>query len=451
MRTSSFRTLRRIHGLTACLLAAIVCATSTIQAAEAPPEYMAYQSYLVDGNGDALGLSSPENYAVIFRIYDALIDGTLLWAEQQAVTVDKGYFSVLLGEGADNGGEPRPALSSVFEGATASDRYIGITVKGIGSGGSDVDIMPRLQLVSSSYAFMAATATKVLADAIDSSQIADGTITSSDIEASAVGSSEIAVDAVGSSEIAAGAVGSSEIAAGAVGSSEIAAGAVGSSEIAADAVGSSKINDRSIAAVDIGYGTITGSEIKNGTIGSSDIQEGLRLPAYAGVNGSSVNVAFTVQQDSGDSAALVLYDSSSESIATFRKPNPTVALTLYGKGAQTGGGSWLTNSDERLKQNITHYTAGLDEIVQLRPVRYRYRDIPERGLKSSEEHIGLIAQEVQLAIPEAVSTDSDGYLSLDADPIHWASLNAIKELAKENAELKNRLLVLEEKVEALLE
>ena len=75
-----------------------------IKAADsAPPDRVAYQGYLVDGNGDPLGNSVPANYDVVFRIYNVKQGGTtdnILWAEQQTVTVDKGYFSVLLGEGS---------------------------------------------------------------------------------------------------------------------------------------------------------------------------------------------------------------------------------------------------------------------------------------------------------------------------------------------------------------
>ena len=49
-----------------------------------------------------------------------------------------------------------PAFSAVFTGTDASDRYIGITVKGIGPDNSDADILPRLRLVTSPYAYMAA-------------------------------------------------------------------------------------------------------------------------------------------------------------------------------------------------------------------------------------------------------------------------------------------------------
>jgi microcystin-dependent protein len=126
-----------------------------------PPERMTYQGYLVDANGVALGNSAPRNYDVIFRVYDdqnASASANRLWTEQQTITVDRGYFNVLLGEGSQFGSEPRPALSALFASATASERYLEITVKGIGSEGADVTIMPRLRLLSSPYAFLAKTA-----------------------------------------------------------------------------------------------------------------------------------------------------------------------------------------------------------------------------------------------------------------------------------------------------
>ena len=142
------------------------------QATPNPPERLTYQGFLVDGNGVALGNSAPKNYDVIFRIYNDQTAGAMLWAEQQTVTVDKGYFSVLLGEGASTG-ESRPLLSTLFRGTTASDRFVGITVKGIGSGGANVDILPRLRLLSSPYAFLAQNAVKLVqnngADLISSS------------------------------------------------------------------------------------------------------------------------------------------------------------------------------------------------------------------------------------------------------------------------------------------
>jgi len=134
------------------------------QATPKPPERMTYQGFLTGADGVALGNTAPKAYDVLFRIFDAEQGGTLLWGEQQTVTVDKGYFSVLLGEGAAVGGVPNAGIvfSSLFTGATASDRFVGVTVKGIGTGGTDVDILPRVRFLSSPYAYLAASAIKLV-------------------------------------------------------------------------------------------------------------------------------------------------------------------------------------------------------------------------------------------------------------------------------------------------
>ena len=147
-----------------------------IHAADAnPPERMTYQGYLVDGNGDPLGNSAPANYDVVFRIYPVKSGGVALWAEQQTVTVDKGYFSVLLGEGATTAtGEPKDSLSEVFKGADISDRFIGITVGGLSGSGVDVEIAPRLRLVTSPFAFTATQATRLTDGAGNSNFFKEG-------------------------------------------------------------------------------------------------------------------------------------------------------------------------------------------------------------------------------------------------------------------------------------
>ena len=134
------------------------------QATPKPPERMTYQGFLTGADGTALGNSAPKAYDVLFRIYDAEQGGNLLWGEQQTVTVDKGYFSVLLGEGAAVTGVPNAGIvfSALFTGATASDRFVGVTVKGIGTGGTDVDILPRVRFLSSPYAYLAASAVKLV-------------------------------------------------------------------------------------------------------------------------------------------------------------------------------------------------------------------------------------------------------------------------------------------------
>lgn len=50
------------------------------------------------------------------------------------------------------------------------------------------------------------------------------------------------------------------------------------------------------------------------------------------------------------------------------------------------------------------------------------------NIPSDKAMTGFIAQEVQSVIPDAVRTGPKGYLELNVDPIHWATVNAVQEL-----------------------
>jgi hypothetical protein len=106
---------------------------------------------------------------------------------------------------------------------------------------------------------------------------------------------------------------------------------------------------------------------------------------------------------------------------------PDNLLTVNGSADKPGGGSWGTFSDARLKTVEGRFQAGLDEILRLNPINYRYKEQNPLGIKDREEHVGFVAQEVEKVIPEAVSQDSQGYRILNNDPILWAMLNAIKQ------------------------
>ncbi len=88
----------------------------------------------------------------------------------------------------------------------------------------------------------------------------------------------------------------------------------------------------------------------------------------------------------------------------------------------------------------------MEAIDQLNPVSYSYKKDNPINLPSDGKYVGLVAQEVQKVIPEAVGEYEDGYLSVNNDPIIWTMLNAIKELKSKNDMLKQRILALEEKV-----
>ena len=118
---------------------------------------------------------------------------------------------------------------------------------------------------------------------------------------------------------------------------------------------------------------------------------------------------------------------------------PTALLSVNGTANKPGGGSWAVFSDERLKRINGTFNTGLKAVMKLQPLRYEYRTNNGAGVKLEGEYIGFGAQSVQQVIPEAVTTNSNGYLMVNNDPIIWTMLNAIKEQQKEIEELKKEV------------
>lgn len=143
---------RWMGAITIVVLAALALAPGRAfaQATPNPPGQISYQGYVTDANGVPLATNAPANYDIFFHIYDAPQGGNILWGELQTVTINNGYFSVLLGQGTTAGdGSPWMAnLTPLFSGPTASDRYVGITLRGL------QEIQPRLRLLSSPYSLL---------------------------------------------------------------------------------------------------------------------------------------------------------------------------------------------------------------------------------------------------------------------------------------------------------
>ena len=90
-------------------------------------------------------------------------------------------------------------------------------------------------------------------------------------------------------------------------------------------------------------------------------------------------------------------------------------------------------SDGRLKNLNGSFSSGLSQVLKIHPVRYRYKADNPLGIRDTDEHIGVVAQEVRQVIPEAVTENSKGYLMVNNDPIIWSMLNAIKEQQGDSA------------------
>lgn len=132
-------------------------AAGSLHAQSMVPAAMNYQGMLTDADGDPVADAAPENRNVEFRIYSQATGGTPLWGESQTVTVYKGHFSVVLGNGTAVGGAPSgPAsFAAVFANATTADLFFGITPQG------GAEFAPRQKLLASAYALRARVAEQV--------------------------------------------------------------------------------------------------------------------------------------------------------------------------------------------------------------------------------------------------------------------------------------------------
>lgn len=127
----------------------------------------------------------------------------------------------------------------------------------------------------------------------------------------------------------------------------------------------------------------------------------------------------------------------------------------------------IQTSDARMKKGIANLRYGLNELMQLRPVSFQWKDD-----NNGQQHLGFIAQETQQVIPEAVvqPTDADSTLGMNYSTLIPVVIKSIQEqqgeletlksdnealqlrnadLKQQNADLETRLQVVEKLVKQL--
>lgn len=94
------------------------------------------------------------------------------------------------------------------------------------------------------------------------------------------------------------------------------------------------------------------------------------------------------------------------------------------------------NSDERLKQNITEITSSGEIVNKLRPVSYFWNETGKKKGGNTQLQYGLVAQEVEKILPNIVSTDNDGYKSVNYNELIPLLLQTVQEQGKKIEELQ---------------
>lgn len=196
------------------------------------------------------------------------------------------------------------------------------------------------------------------------------------------------------------------------------------------------------------YGTISSSSFTSVTTvgvtwdsgaldsGVSEVDVGILNPSFSS---STSFPSITLTNSNGIySGAIKLVGGSSYSpsirsngtasqIECVNSAGITVTLSLTDAGNLTVAGNITGNSDERLKKNWRQFGPGfIDKLAAVKAGSYDRKDINQR-------QVGVGAQSLQKVIPEAVSEDFKGILSV---AYGQAALVACVELAKEVIRLR---------------
>ena len=132
-------------------------------------------------------------------------------------------------------------------------------------------------------------------------------------------------------------------------------------------------------------------------------------------------------------------------------------LEVGNQAYKPGGGNWTTISDARLKKDVKSYNDGLEQLMKINPVTFKYND-KVKFLNPDKEYVGIIAQEMQKVAPYMVEekalfskshegedgnviVDDPGqnYLTYDGSALTYMLVNAVKEQQQQIEELKTAL------------
>ncbi|HCM35667.1 tail fiber domain-containing protein [Chryseobacterium sp.] len=97
------------------------------------------------------------------------------------------------------------------------------------------------------------------------------------------------------------------------------------------------------------------------------------------------------------------------------------------------------NSDERLKQNITEIKSSDEIVSKLRPVSYFWNETGKKKGGNAQLQYGLVAQDVEKVLPNIVSTDNEGYKSVNYNELIPLLLQAVQEQGKKIDELQKEI------------
>jgi hypothetical protein len=118
----------------------------------------------------------------------------------------------------------------------------------------------------------------------------------------------------------------------------------------------------------------------------------------------------------------------------YIRDGSTTRFTFDDAGHFTATGNVTAYSDRRLKDDIQPIEGALEKVGTLSGNTYQRNDLLDKD--PERRYAGVIAQEVEVVLPEAVSDSEDGTKTVDYNAVIALLVESIKELKAEIDELK---------------
>lgn len=152
--------------------------------------------------------------------------------------------------------------------------------------------------------------------------------------------------------------------------------------------------------------------------------------------GGSSTMEFTTYDGSSQATRLLLRGGSGNADIEFYKgTRGSETRTLFlqastgnlsigsnGDGSVGIANAWNTFSDRRWKTDLQVITSALEKVNQINGYYYKWKDRPDTTMQ-----VGVMAQEIEAILPELVSTNEEGYKSVDYSKLTALLIQAMKE------------------------
>lgn len=158
----------------------------------------------------------------------------------------------------------------------------------------------------------------------------------------------------------------------------------------------------------------------------------------------------------GNNGSGIMLQQFAGNVGIGNDTSPDFKLEVVGSAGKSGGGLWSDSSDRRLKKEIEDFEDGLEKILQIRPVWYRFNG--KFGLPTEERFVGVVAQEIQKVAPYTVTPyvekdektgESGEYLSYNGTAVIYMLVNATQEQQELIEEQEQENLARQQEIENL--